>query len=263
MECGVRGDHCTDKNGCVCGAQATTACQGDAVCKGGKCVCTLEGEVCDKPYAPDCVGNTCVCGTDARAKPCTVDEACIDGQCKCAKDAACKPEGTKNPKSDTCDEGRCVCGTTGKPCPDNRICVNGKCLCTRNSDCPKNESCDKTSGQCRCGDARGCMPGATCKSGYCQCNGDGACNDGESCLYFKKRRYNICMCDSDMKQKACKLGASCIAVGEKQEKKCVPEVGVENACFSGESVNCSGYCVCGQTDSACGPDNRCDKGSCK
>lgn len=260
-ECGVRGDHCTDKNGCVCGVQATTACQGDAICKLGQCVCTLAGEVCDKAHAPDCVGNACVCGTSSKSKPCTADEVCVDGQCKCAKDAACKLEGTKTPKTDRCDEGRCVCGTTGAACPGKSICTNGNCLCTEDDDCPKDEKCDKASGQCRCGEAKGCMSEATCKDGYCQCDGDGACHDGESCVRPNGFDY-ICVCDSDIKQKACKIGAICTAVEAKQKKKCMPESELENACFRGEQVSSLGYCVCGQTDSACRPGYKCDKGKC-
>ena len=59
-----------------------------------------------------------------------------DGNC-----AECNTSGQCNGLTDTCENHRCVCGTTGSACNEtlSNHCLNGVCLCGSISQCSQNQ----------------------------------------------------------------------------------------------------------------------------
>lgn len=156
---------CSNNNVCRLGQCHCTAssypCIGNATCGATGCidVCKDNTKFCTKNNA--CLDNsTCACGA---GPPCAYDESCWLGVC--VKDCVPPPA-----MGETCVSGVRKCGKKDG-CSDNETCENGEChrqcgLCTNNNQC------NRTNGQCLCGDRPGCVGQQICTVAN---NGNGLC----------------------------------------------------------------------------------------
>ncbi|GAB4109619.1 MAG: hypothetical protein OHK0013_45210 [Sandaracinaceae bacterium] len=165
------------------------ACGADFQCCGSTCVardgaggtsdpsfsnCGACGRACTASTANRCgrfgTMTTCMCGSgpacDAR-----LGETCAlgtSGDYECLRTDI--PENCGSPPvrcntGESCEGGRCVCGSTGAACPAGQTCVSsgGTSSCRNLSSDPMN-----------CGMVGNvCAPGETCSGGRCLCPGAG------------------------------------------------------------------------------------------
>ncbi len=181
------------------------------------------------------------------------------GTCESIRQVDCSDEpGTS---ADVFD-GLCKCGGTGGAlCSTSEICrPNSKtCVAAKSCDliaCARNESCEPSTGRCRCGTTsctarQACSPektcvtnscsGVTCSSNSQQCDPtDGACKcNGAPCLSGE-----ACACPSEAdggcasSALACRAGTACAGVTCAAPSTCDP---VDGQCKCGGS----GGAVCG------------------
>jgi hypothetical protein len=214
------------------------------------------GVVCGQGFKCDEVANTCTptrcAGVDCNDKPGTSCDV-LDGLCRCG--------GT----------GGAICGANEVCNPNAKACV--PVLNCNEIACGKNQTCDNTTGRCKCAQLE-CMPGQFCSvsggngaktcvtnicsgvkcagttvcdpaDGYCKCNG-AICQSGEACS---------CPPACADTARVCKPGSACTGVVCNGGTTCDPVDG-QCKCGGPGGPTCTSVQIC-----ALGPPPQCQGGA--
>ncbi|HET9955679.1 MAG TPA: hypothetical protein VFQ61_14290, partial [Polyangiaceae bacterium] len=227
-------------------------CNGESICRGGKCVAGTPLNCDDNnPCTDDKCDPAAGCqkspieGSCNDGDPCTISDTCVEGSCKGGATATCNDNEVCT--QDLCDSTGSGCKNVpidqGKDCDDGNscstasICDNGKCVTTAGTACDDNNPCTRN-----------------------------RCTGGAGCYYTDLEPVNTPCIPANNK---CVLNATCNETGActgGEEKSCDDN----NPCTEEHCDPQSGECVSSKLNtgecndgSACTVDDSCQDGVCQ
>jgi hypothetical protein len=186
-------------------------------------------------------GLTARCDKWICSPPCTgITDTCDQGRCKCGSSPPCSGN------SNTCTSGTCRCGSSPACIGSTDTCVAGACKCGIGAACTgATDTCQN--GTCKCGSAPACSGNAdTCDRGTCRCGTGPACTGTQVCI---KGTCHTCTKDADCDDGlGCTLdkcsGGSCSSTV--QSGNCL----IDGRCVASGAINPINGCeVCDPTKS--------------